>query len=209
MKRYIKSAITPISEESFELQLAVARNPRTPPELLRQLAAVKEGDNDYFRDDVLMNVFQNPNTPVDVLCDLASNNDSLKHEALLDERLPFEFRKGLAEMTRGGVVVSVSIRMDDCNDVNPSDEITILAKDIAAAISAAGYDVIDRYFLLKRKHSHRHSDNGNDYFKVDISLYFALLDTPELNKIIGIAKQVLSDAGYPVTRSNYRVYSEA
>jgi len=64
VKRYIKSAITNIFDEDPEVREQVAKDPRTPADVLVKLA---DDDSGYVRSYVA----ENPNTPVDVLKQLA------------------------------------------------------------------------------------------------------------------------------------------
>ena len=75
MKKYIKSAITPISSESPDSQALIARDPNTPVEILEQLSASKNLQ-------VQSAIASNPNTPETVLRKYA--NKCLKNVAVAE-----------------------------------------------------------------------------------------------------------------------------
>lgn len=69
MKRYIRSAIVPITDEDWKVQIEIARNPRTRAETLDVIAK-----QNYDAITVLQFVVYNPNTSVATLNWLASNS---------------------------------------------------------------------------------------------------------------------------------------
>ena len=76
MKKYIKSAITPISSESPDSQALIARDPNTTPEVLEQLYYDNKSSLDWeTRYYICLELAANPNTPVDILEQLS---DGLK-----------------------------------------------------------------------------------------------------------------------------------
>ena len=74
MKRYIKSAVTPLSSESLEDKRIIARDPNTSAEVLTQLFKDNSylGEYEYF---VCLDLAQNPNTPLDILEQLGNKMD--------------------------------------------------------------------------------------------------------------------------------------
>ena len=98
MKRYIKSAVSDISNEDFEVQQEiavttddvetilqlyknrnnhseVARNPNTPIEILRKLARETPASNTGYSTSVFDNLAWNPNSPSDVLSEISHKCD--------------------------------------------------------------------------------------------------------------------------------------
>ena len=67
MKRYIKAAIANIFDEDSEVKQSIAKDPRTPADVLAQLA---NDENCWVRSSVA----ENPNTPVDALMQLARDS---------------------------------------------------------------------------------------------------------------------------------------
>lgn len=202
MKRYISSAVVPSSEEPMNVQVDLAKNPRTPASVLRQLA---EGDNAV----VLDWVFKNPNTPADILPDLVLKCASgTQFDALLDERLPFEFRQDLAESLDSYLWVATYFTGDhEIPGVsNPTDEDDLhfemlpLEDTIVSELTSLGYAPLDSYieetepyYLGDDKYEHRYYINVN----------YPLLDFPDLNKIINIIENKVAEAGYSVEISDY------
>lgn len=71
MKRYIRSAVKSVSDESLEDQRSFINDPNTSPDILRQLF---EGRNPaYWREDyyICLDLAKSPNTPVDILKQLS------------------------------------------------------------------------------------------------------------------------------------------
>ena len=60
MKRYIKSAILPVSNEDIDARMDIALNPNTPVDVLNELADDKDSD-------VRLCVVVNPSTPKDTI----------------------------------------------------------------------------------------------------------------------------------------------
>ena len=92
MKKYIKSAITPISDEDVVSRMTIARV-SDDPEILRELAAdpdddvrIEVADNENTPEDVLrllaedsyadFAVARNPKTPIDLLEELSESGDT-------------------------------------------------------------------------------------------------------------------------------------
>lgn len=75
MKRYIKSAVAPLLTESATVQEQTARDRSTRPDMLAQLyqnSSIDKTSLDW--DYVLLGLASNPNTPQDILYELAHHS---------------------------------------------------------------------------------------------------------------------------------------
>jgi hypothetical protein len=74
MKRYIKAAVKPLSDEDLETKRGITRDSETSSELLWQLynenVNSEDWETQYF---VCLELAQNPNTPREILMQMASN----------------------------------------------------------------------------------------------------------------------------------------
>ena len=68
MRRYIGASVKDINDESYETQLAIAKDPDTDPEVLRQLMESPQKNVRFF-------ALRNPSMPVDVLQKYANDGD--------------------------------------------------------------------------------------------------------------------------------------
>ena len=74
MKRYIKSAVQTVTEESAKIQEQIARDRYTRPDTLAQLYRNSSLDKTSLDwDYVLLGLASNPNTPQDILSELAQH----------------------------------------------------------------------------------------------------------------------------------------
>lgn len=203
MKRYISAAVVPISDEPMNIQVDAAKSPRTPANILRQLA---EGDNAV----VLDCVFRNPNTPTEILPDLILKCASdTQFDALLDERLPFEFREDLAESLDSYLWVAVYFTCDhEIPGISNHENIIRhfdahpLEDTIVSELASLGYSPLDSY--IDETDPHYLGDDKYEYW-YHINVNYPLLDFPDLNKIINIIENKVAEAGYTVETSDYYV----
>ena len=74
MKRYIKSAVNPISEEDYDVKMEIAKNPNTSTDTLIELADV--GSNKETNLILLRRVCEHPNMTLDALLTIREKHPS-------------------------------------------------------------------------------------------------------------------------------------
>lgn len=91
MKRYIKAAVRPVTDEDFNVQRKLADNPNTNPRTLDALANTS-GRTSWIRERVAVN----PNTSVETLAHLAKDPYPRVREALLrNSKVPTTLRDSI------------------------------------------------------------------------------------------------------------------
>ena len=102
MKRYIKSAITPIEDIPINEQRDYTKDPDAHPEMLRRLSL---SDEPWIRQGVA----DNPNTPVDVLVELSFDAEyTVRVSAAMNPNLPVSDIVRLASDSNESVKVGVA-----------------------------------------------------------------------------------------------------
>lgn len=104
MKRYIRSAIVPVADEDWKVQIEIAMNPRTRADVLDAIAR-----QNYDAITVLQFVLSNSNTSVDTLNWLAGNSIPYVRESVARRRdIPSSTLDKLADDPAGDVRCSVA-----------------------------------------------------------------------------------------------------
>ena len=125
MKRYIRSAIIPLSKVDVDSKMDIANSPNTPPEVLDELFHSTHSAN------VRMAVLANPNAPVSLLEECI--NEGLYEEvALRNPNIPVKYLKQFSHSRIYGILISVA--------QNPNTPPEVL-KDMAFG----EYNLVNRY----------------------------------------------------------------
>jgi len=130
MKRYIKSAITPVEKEDYETKLSLAKDPSTGIDLLTMLYHSTPKGN-Y---ELLGAILDRTDIPVDWLIESARNKDSL--HALSNPKMPIEYLKKYSHSDNYFERMAVA--------ENPATPASILAE-----MASMHFDYNDKFVLRK------------------------------------------------------------
>lgn len=190
MKRYIKSAITPLSNESLEDKRMIARE-SDDPEVLEQLFKDNShlGEYEYF---VCLDLAQNPNTPLDILEQLGNKLDydtRIRNVVAENPNTPLSL---LEELYRyGGVTTAIHIAE------NPNVSEDLLRK--ISRLSATPYNKSDYFSAMAAV-----ADNPKtpidvlDYLSNSDDEYVRAWVAKNPNTPMATLKKLLSDESYYV-----------
>ena len=118
MKRYIKSAITPLSEESEEVQRKIATSSRNNPMALDKLAEALLEDPTSYDKDTLWYIVENPNTLPQTLDKLADADiPFVKISVAQCPRTPVETLRKLSKSSSSNVLYGLITNPNTPDDV--------------------------------------------------------------------------------------------
>lgn len=193
MKRYIKSAVTPLASEPLEDKRIIARDPNTSPEVLEQLFAENAYSDDfeskYF---VCLELAQNPNTPLNILEKLGNKLDfdpRIRTAVADNPNTPLDL---LEELYRyGGITIAMYIAR------NPNVSEDLLRR--ISKLSKSPYAKSDYSFAMAAvAENPKTPADVLEYLSYSEDEYVRVYVAKNPNTPIHVLKQLMSDESYYV-----------